>query len=414
MSAGRRRPSSERDASRERGALWMICARNFPSKLGSQADFLSRRSSKESEAGLESAGEGAKPPETAQNQKQQFVKMPWRIPVLDVLGALRGSPDKPSRAPDSADPNQDEGASSYTLGEQLFFTGASRDTSNGDWLQRGLQGEVTGPATLESHIGNGVAMRFPGHQGTVDCLYSELSRDRHVTEPQSREQPADAAPIDHGTAEASSPILKGALQSMQGALQGALQSADVAAAAAIPAVPDARGSAAALAPAASAEPASAQVVMARPRYVPSNTRRTSIDDILSERAETVTKSSPVQDKGDATAKITLMLKRKNGKFGIGIRDDNYVHEVWKGGASHLAGIREGDWVSLAFGTTAARLAAPPALLHGCQRVVGEWCADCLRRRRLRYRLRAHTPAHNGTSLPLPRPRHRLPSQEPRF
>ena len=339
----------------------MICARNFPSKLGSQTAFLSRRSSKESEPGLESTGEGAKP-ETAQNQKQQFVKIPWRIPVLDVLGALRGSPDKPSRAPDSADPNQDEGASSYTLGEQLFFTGASRDTGNGDWLQRGLQGEVTGPATLESHIGNGVAMRFPGHQGTVDCLYSELSRDRHVTEPQSREQPADAAPIDHGTAEASAPILKGALQSMQGALQGALQSADVAAAAAIPAVPDARGSAAALAPAASAEPASAQVVMARPRYVPSNTRRTSIDDILSECAETTTKSSPVRDKGDATAKITLMLKRKNGKFGIGIRDDNYVHEVWKGGASHLAGIREGDWVSLAL---APLLHASPLRPHCC-------------------------------------------------
>ena len=82
----------------------------------------------------------------------------------------------------------------------------------------------------------------------------------------------------------------------------------------------------------------------------------------SSETETTTKSSPVRDKGDATAKITLMLKRKNGKFGIGIRDDNYVHEVWKGGASHLAGIREGDWVSLAL---APLLHASPLRPHCC-------------------------------------------------
>ena len=54
---------------------------------------------------------------------------------------------------------------------------------------------------------------------------------------------------------------------------------------------------------------------------------------------------------DATATITLHLKRKNGSFGIGVRDDNYVHEVDEGSSSYEAGIRVGDWVSLAAAET---------------------------------------------------------------
>lgn len=60
---------------------------------------------------------------------------------------------------------------------------------------------------------------------------------------------------------------------------------------------------------------------------------------------------------DATATITLLLKRKNGSFGLGVRDDNYVQEVDEGSSSHEAGICVGDWVRLA----AAAIASPASL-----------------------------------------------------
>ena len=62
---------------------------------------------------------------------------------------------------------------------------------------------------------------------------------------------------------------------------------------------------------------------------------------------------------DATATITLLLKRKNGSFGLGVRDDNYVQEVDEGSSSHEAGICVGDWVRLA----AAAAATSPASLE---------------------------------------------------
>ena len=64
----------------------------------------------------------------------------------------------------------------YKVGEKVFFTGASRTLSSGDKVVHGQQGEVTGPATAETHKGKGVDVRFPGNKGDVCCYLIEVRR----------------------------------------------------------------------------------------------------------------------------------------------------------------------------------------------------------------------------------------------
>ena len=66
----------------------------------------------------------------------------------------------------------------YKVGDQVFFTGASETFPSGDKLVHGQQGEVTGPAALETHKGKGVAVRFPGNKGNVECLLTQVRRPR--------------------------------------------------------------------------------------------------------------------------------------------------------------------------------------------------------------------------------------------
>ena len=47
----------------------------------------------------------------------------------------------------------------------------------------------------------------------------------------------------------------------------------------------------------------------------------------------------------ATATMTLYLQKKNGRLGISIDDDNFVHDVDEGSAGQEAGFCIGDWVS---------------------------------------------------------------------
>jgi len=61
-----------------------------------------------------------------------------------------------------------------TPGQKLFFTGSSQTASNGEKWTHGQQGEVMGPATGEM-AKNGLAMRFPGNKGDVNCYLSTLS-----------------------------------------------------------------------------------------------------------------------------------------------------------------------------------------------------------------------------------------------
>ena len=62
----------------------------------------------------------------------------------------------------------------YKVGEKVFFTGASQTVSTGDKVVHGQQGEVTGPATVESVKGKGVIVRFPGNKGNVCCFLTEV------------------------------------------------------------------------------------------------------------------------------------------------------------------------------------------------------------------------------------------------
>ena len=65
----------------------------------------------------------------------------------------------------------------YVVGEQVYYTGASHAFGlehGGDQLEHGKQGEVVGPATVESHRGKGVAVLFPGNKGASDCYLHQV------------------------------------------------------------------------------------------------------------------------------------------------------------------------------------------------------------------------------------------------
>ena len=66
----------------------------------------------------------------------------------------------------------------YKVGEKVFFTRASWTAPNGDKVVHGQQGEVTGPATNESHKGKGVAVLFTGNTGNVQCYLNSVRRLR--------------------------------------------------------------------------------------------------------------------------------------------------------------------------------------------------------------------------------------------
>ena len=63
----------------------------------------------------------------------------------------------------------------YTVGEQVYYTGASATFENGDRVEHGKQGEMVGPATSESvYKGKGVKVRFPGSKCPVNCGLSQV------------------------------------------------------------------------------------------------------------------------------------------------------------------------------------------------------------------------------------------------
>ena len=64
----------------------------------------------------------------------------------------------------------------YTVGEQVYFTGKSHILENGGRVVHGEQGEVVGPQTLESHMGKGVEVLFPGNKRAVSCYLSQVRR----------------------------------------------------------------------------------------------------------------------------------------------------------------------------------------------------------------------------------------------
>ena len=66
----------------------------------------------------------------------------------------------------------------HKVGEKVFFTGTSQTFPSGDKVVHGQQGEVVGPATSEHTKGKGVAVRFPGNKGNIDCFLTQVRRLR--------------------------------------------------------------------------------------------------------------------------------------------------------------------------------------------------------------------------------------------
>ena len=66
----------------------------------------------------------------------------------------------------------------YTVGDKVFFTGASETISDGYKLVHGQQGEVTGPPNSETLKGKCVAVRFPGNIGSIACSLTSIRRLR--------------------------------------------------------------------------------------------------------------------------------------------------------------------------------------------------------------------------------------------
>ena len=66
----------------------------------------------------------------------------------------------------------------YTVGEQVYFTGAGETLKSGDRVEHGKQGEVVGPAKAESVKGKGVAVLFPGNKGAIVCFLDQVHRFR--------------------------------------------------------------------------------------------------------------------------------------------------------------------------------------------------------------------------------------------
>ena len=63
----------------------------------------------------------------------------------------------------------------YRVGEKVYYKWASQTLSDGDRVEYGKQGEVTGPATGEE-VGTHINVLFPGNKRNVECLLSKLSR----------------------------------------------------------------------------------------------------------------------------------------------------------------------------------------------------------------------------------------------
>ena len=66
----------------------------------------------------------------------------------------------------------------YKVVDKVFFTGTSKTFADGDKLVHGRQGEVVGPATVETHKGKGVAVLFPGIKINIACYLGDVRRPR--------------------------------------------------------------------------------------------------------------------------------------------------------------------------------------------------------------------------------------------
>ena len=86
----------------------------------------------------------------------------------------------------------------YKVGDKVFCTAVSQTFPSGDKVIYGQQGEVTGPATVETHKGKGVQVRFPGNKGLFEFYLTTVRRLRAASDaiphpPSAALQTRDAA-----------------------------------------------------------------------------------------------------------------------------------------------------------------------------------------------------------------------------
>ena len=83
----------------------------------------------------------------------------------------------------------------FKVGEKVFFTGASETFASGNKLVKlvyGQQGEVAGPVATGSVKGKGLAVRFPGNKGYVNCYLNTVRHLRAAPAAISRLRPTHA------------------------------------------------------------------------------------------------------------------------------------------------------------------------------------------------------------------------------
>ena len=64
-------------------------------------------------------------------------------------------------------------AGGYTVGEQIYYAGASQTFESGDRVEHRQQGEVVGPGSL-AHKGKGVKVLFSGNKYSISCHTAEM------------------------------------------------------------------------------------------------------------------------------------------------------------------------------------------------------------------------------------------------
>ena len=114
----------------------------------------------------------------------------------------------PRRQPAASDPPPAL-PGGYTVGEKVFYTGANQTLDESNKVVHGQQGEVTGPATAESHKGKGVNVLFPGNKINVSLRLTTVRRLRAASaatpSPAPRTRDAAHAPCVPATASAAAP-----------------------------------------------------------------------------------------------------------------------------------------------------------------------------------------------------------------
>ena len=130
-----------------------------------------------------------------------------------------------NREQTSMEQNQTVDNEVYTVGDMVYYTGTGLTFENGDRLEHGEQGEVTGPATSKRTGGRGLAVKFPGNEGALDCCFTEARRLPPLSSLRCPSWPSPQGPqqyLAHGRAGEPRPTSSTAAGWLRGGRHGLL------------------------------------------------------------------------------------------------------------------------------------------------------------------------------------------------